>query len=423
MKQTWLVLRHEIATTLSKRSYWLMTFLFPLAILAYTGFTQWSTQELVSGSTSLLDDPEAAARPIGYVDPGGVVSFLPSDVPAGMLRAFPDATAAATALSGKEIDSYLLIPADYAQGGQLVVVDSEFSLFGSEGVTGLAGYILDANLLGSEELARAVLATENDTRMIGTYQRLQEATPGEEGGSGGQAPGIAGTIVPYAAMFIVFSVLSSGGGYVLQSVSSEKENRTVEMLLVSVEPRSLMLGKVLGLGAVSLMQMVIWVAAGGLIAGQGAGLFGAALDLDLPAGLGIYLVVYLALGYLSYASSLSAIGALAPSLREGAQFQMLVLAPLIAPLILNYPLMQEPNGPLAIVLSLFPLSAPLAMVLRLAMTAVPAWQIAVSIAGLAATSYMFVSLGARFFRADTLLSQKSLNWQRLFSEARRILRR
>jgi len=194
------------------------------------------------------------------------------------------------------------------------------------------------------------------------------------------------------------------------------------MLLVSVSPRALMLGKVIGLGAVSLMQMVIWVAVGGLALEGGLTTYLGALDVSLPAGLGAYLIVYVALGYLSYAASLAAIGALAPNLREGAQFQFLVLLPLLLPLFLYYPLTEEPNGVLAVVLSLVPFSAPMAMALRLTMTAVPGWQVAVSIAGMAATSYVLVVLAARFFRADTLLSGAAITWSRLASEIRRALR-
>jgi len=423
MTQTWLVLKHEIVTTLSKRSYWLMTFLFPIAVVAFTAFSQVSAERLTQEASADMSEADAATFAIGYVDPGSIIAVVPTNIPQGMLREYPDAESAVAALAAGDIDAYVLVPADYAQGTPLTVVDSEFNLFGSERVTSLAGYVLNANLLASEEMARVLQHTAGDSRWIREYRRLQESAPEPTGeGDGAPITGAGSMILPYAVMFILFSVLSSGGGYVLHSVSSEKENRTVEMLLVSVSPRALMLGKVIGLGAVSLMQMVIWVAVGGLALEGGLTTYLGALDVSLPAGLGAYLIVYVALGYLSYAASLAAIGALAPNLREGAQFQFLVLLPLLLPLFLYYPLTEEPNGVLAVVLSLVPFSAPMAMALRLTMTAVPGWQVAVSIAGMAATSYVLVVLAARFFRADTLLSGAAITWSRLASEIRRALR-
>jgi ABC-2 type transport system permease protein len=116
---------------------------------------------------------------------------------------------------------------------------------------------------------------------------------------------------------------------------------------------------------------------------------------------------------------LGAIGALAPTAREGAQFTFVVILPLMIPLWLNNVFTQTPNGGLATFLSLFPLTAPTSMVTRLAAGGVPAWQPAVGLVGLAATTYVFVLLSARFFRADTLLSSASLQWRRIVQEFKR----
>jgi ABC-2 type transport system permease protein len=88
------------------------------------------------------------------------------------------------------------------------------------------------------------------------------------------------------------------------------------------------------------------------------------------------------------------------------------------PLWLNNVFMQEPNGDLATFLSLFPLTAPLAMVTRLAAGGVPLWQPIAGVLALAATAYGFVLLSARLFRADTLLSSASLSWKRIVKELR-----
>ena len=218
----------------------------------------------------------------------------------------------------------------------------------------------------------------------------------------------------------------------LQSVVKEKENRTAEVLLVSLHPRDLMLGKVIGLGFLALGQMAIWLVGGMLLSGSGLGLAGllrnpqapaaiaqAALPagLALPPGFALWALLFFLGGYVVYSSALGALGALAPNMREGSQFTFVFLIPLLTPVWLNYVFTEQPDGLLATILSLFPLTAPTAMVARLAAGGVPFWQAALSLVGLAVTAYIFIHLAARFFRADTLLSSGSLSWRRIAERA------
>jgi ABC-2 type transport system permease protein len=94
------------------------------------------------------------------------------------------------------------------------------------------------------------------------------------------------------------------------------------------------------------------------------------------------------------------------------------MLPLLLPLWLNVAFLNDPNGTLATALSLFPLTAPTSMMTRIAAGGVPLWQILLSLAGLAITTYLLVLFAARFFRADTLLSTRSFHWKRLFAEFR-----
>jgi len=110
---------------------------------------------------------------------------------------------------------------------------------------------------------------------------------------------------------------------------------------------------------------------------------------------------------------MAAAGAIAPTAREGNQVIWLLVLPLLPTLMFGDLFVEEPNNPLTLVLSLFPFSAPSAMVTRLAVGEVPLWQIVVSVAGLALTTYLMVVLAARFFRADNLLSDAPFSWRRL----------
>jgi len=174
----------------------------------------------------------------------------------------------------------------------------------------------------------------------------------------------------------------------------------------------------LGLGLVALLQLAIWMGGGWLALNQSGNVATALTDFTLPAGFAIWAVLYFLFGYILYASVLGALGALAPNVREGTQFTFLAILPLLVPIWLNTAFTQAPDGALATALSLFPLTAPTAMVTRLSISHVPLWQPVVSLAGLAGTTYLFVLLSGRFFRADTLLSDASLNWGRIVREVR-----
>jgi len=409
MRNIGLVLRHEIKTTLEKRSFWLTTFLFPLFIIASTVLPQLLARDTFQEPG--LDTLLAAAQPqsAGYVDAAGVIAALPPGFPPELLRAYPDEASAQAALAAGEVGQYYLIPADFVATGDVVLVDSHFSAFtGLDGGT-LMEYVLNYNLLEDPTLARLLIDPTPSVTM-------QSIAPATQNSADPDDPFVFA--VPFAVMFILFFAITMSAGFMLQSVVKEKENRTAEILLLSVRPRELMLGKVLGLGLVALLQLAIWMGGGWLALNQSGNVATALTDFTLPAGFAIWAVLYFLFGYILYASVLGALGALAPNVREGTQFTFLAILPLLVPIWLNTAFTQAPDGALATALSLFPLTAPTAMVTRLSISHVPLWQPVVSLAGLAGTTYLFVLLSGRFFRADTLLSDASLNWGRIVREVR-----
>mgnify|MGYP006382889457 CR=1 FL=1 len=117
-------------------------------------------------------------------------------------------------------------------------------------------------------------------------------------------------------------------------------------------------------------------------------------------------------------NTLSSVGALAPNMREGSQFTFILILPLLLPIMFNSAFIEAPNGTLATVLSLFPLTSATAMPTRLVAGDVPAWPLLLSLALLVATAFAFILLAARFFRADTLLSDAALDWRRVRREWR-----
>lgn len=413
MHNIFIIIQHEFRTILQKKSFWIMTFLFPLLIIGFNIGAQ-----IVAARSSNNEDLEeiigefeqmagmTAPDPIAYVDEADLMQTLPPDIGAEFLQAYPDAETAKTALLSEEIEQYFIIPVDYLSSGEVIVITREFQPFNVPNEE-LISYALAYNLTGDRDMA----ATLNHPLRGLSQEALAPVTSND-------ATSPLTFIVPVATMFIFFFLISMSSGYMLQSVSQEKENRTIEVLLVSIRPRDLMLGKVVGLSGVALIQVVVWMGGGFLILQRGQSMLASFGDFSLPPSFMMWAILFFALGYILYASLMGAIGALSPNAREAGQYTFIVMLPLLLPLWLNFAFISDSNGTLATALSLFPLTAPTSMMTRIAAGGVPVWQILFSLAGLAITTYLLVLFAARFFRADTLLSTSSFHWKRLFTEFR-----
>lgn len=404
MRNTWLVIKHEIQSILSRPSFWIMTFLFPAIVIGFQMGSQILAQNVAEREIAKVTSGEEA---IGYVDESGLIRAIPDDVPSGLFVAYPDEDAARAALENGDITRYYLIPADFVAGGDLVLVEREFRPFKSLISSDPIRAVIHANLVGDEALAE----------LIADPLAKVEATPlAPLGGTDVDSP--LAFIVPYATLFMFFFVITMSSGFMLQSVAKEKENRVIEVLLVSLRPREMMLGKVIGLGAVALLQMGLWLGTGLFALSRGAVVALGAVAFALRPGFVVWALLFFVLGYLLYASLMGALGALAPSSREGQQFTFMLLLPLMVPMFLVNLLIQAPNAPLPVFLSLFPLTAPVTMMTRLAATGVPVWQPLVSLMLLAATTYLVVATTARLFRAQTLLAGATLTPRRIWEALR-----
>lgn len=413
MRNVMIVIKHEIRTTLGRPSFWLTTFLLPAVIMVFTFGSQFLSRRAFESEEDVLSQGETGALAIGYVDHAGLIKALPPEIPATLVQTFPDEETARAALADRQLREFYIIPADYVATGKLVAVEKEFAPLSNLSTIDIFRYILSYNLVGDAALAKRVA-----TPLFSVETTAVEAPDSNASQDFGTR-----FIVGYGVLFIFFFVLTMSSGFMLRSVSREKENQTVEVLLVSLRPRDLMLGKVLGLGAVALLQMAVWLGGSYLTLNRGGSAlasFGIFIgSITLPQGFVVWSVLYFVLGYVLYASLLGAIGALAPNTRETGQFTFLAMLPLMLPLWLNSVFIEAPNGLLATIVSLFPLTAPTSMLPRLAAGGVPLWQPLVGLAALAATTYLFILLAARFFRADTLLSSASMNWGRVVEEFKR----
>lgn len=415
MKPIFVVIKHEIVTTLSKRSFWLTTFLLPLFVIVMSLGSQVMSAriEADSGDSNLLSGESGSYGLIGYVDAAGLIQTLPPAFPVQLLQQYPDPDAAQAALEDGTLARYYVIPADYLAQGQVVVVEQEYSPFSRFAGIDVMQVLLDYNL---SQVADTPGLLANPMPVL----HSESVRPAEPGGDTTPAMNENATfLVTYGTLMIFYFILAMSSGFMLQSVAKEKENRMAEVLLVSLRPRELMLGKLVGLGAVALLQMFIWLGGSVFALDRGKQLVEMAQSIVLPPGFMAWGLAYLLFGYLVYASLLAAVGALAPTAREGSQFTFIAMVPLMIPLFFISVFIESPNGGTATFFSLFPLTAPVSMMTRLVATDVPTWQPVVGLALLVLTAYGFVLLAGRFFRADTLLSDASLDWRRFLAEFRK----
>jgi ABC-2 type transport system permease protein len=301
----------------------------------------------------------------------------------------------------------ILIPPDYLQKGSMTVYTLEYQLAGSGTGSRVLKRMIDYNLLGQDAaLAELVNNPLPNERLEGVSLAPPPTGPVRDEDSG------LTFFLPYAVMMLFYITILGASGMLLNSVTKEKENRVLEILMLSVNPHQLLMGKIIGLGIVGLLQVSIW----GLSAFTLLRLSGRAFNVSDafqlgPSILGWGLIFFL-LGYLVYASLMAGIGALVPNLREASQATTLVIMPLIVPLLLISALIRSPNGPLATFLSIFPFTAPTTMMLRLSATDVPLWQILLAIALLIVTALITIRAVSGMFRAQTLLSGQSFNIKR-----------
>jgi ABC-2 type transport system permease protein len=204
-----------------------------------------------------------------------------------------------------------------------------------------------------------------------------------------------------------------------QKLTKEKGSRVMEILLISLQPRQLLTGKLLGLSALILVQYLIWAIIASLaltVLGRDAGQL--LTGISLSASEALLALPYALGGFGLYAALMAGIGALAADVESSRGWIFVLTLPMMAPIYLWTAIVNAPNGPLALALSLFPYSAPVAMLMRMTSAVVPAWQLVVSLGLLAAATVGTIWLMARLFRAQTLLSGESLSVDRFWAALR-----
>ena len=423
MSKIWIIIQREFMTRVKKKSFILLTILMPFIFAALIMVPlMLATIEGDEQKTVMVIDK--TGRYVGSLKSTANYAFVPT---ADNKDEFYT--------EDSEVEAVVQITADLAKNPKAVTIYSP-----REVKAELLSYV--ETCLG-EQVRREKLSAYNIPELetiiadiqtdfhVATVKRNAE---GDETSSNTYIAMTAGFIFT----FLIYMFVMSYGGMVMQSVMEEKTNRIVELMVSSVKPFQLMMGKIIGVALVGFVQLAIWgvmlsiilVVCGSVFGlstapavpavagadaqmaamaqqaggGEAAEIMSALMGLPY-AELGIMFVLYFVGGYLLYASFFAAVGASINAQEDSSQFIMPVVLIMVFGLYAAMYSAENTNGPLAFWASMFPLTSPIVMMVRIPF-GVPWWEEVLSLGLLFATSMAFVWISARIYRVGILMYGK-----------------
>lgn len=434
MNKIWIIAEREFMTRVKKKTFLLSTLLLPLLIFGFYGMMIYFSVSsdkykvaVVDKANIFNDTIDAKKSDINFV-------FLKTDTSAAQAR-----------VEKGEFDGYLYVPSNFN------VLGNDSLTFRSSKTIGLitrselekkVNNSLEQKRYAKMNIAQQTLDSLQRKNTI-AYQALTGAAKGENKAGISYAIG-------YISGFLIYIILFVYGTMVMRGVMEEKVSRIAEVIVSSAKPFQLMMGKIVGIGAVGLLQFLIWIAlmttlmallpnvmsqagnvpgpgAGGMQAVQSAqnsgamaGISAALAQANLPLLLSCFIFYFLG-GYLLYSSLFAAVGS---AVNEDPQDAQSLLLPITMPIIFAIVIMTKavnaPNSGLAVFGSLFPLTSPVVMMARIAHgvpEGVPLWQLILSavllILGFLGTTWM----AAKIYRTGILLYGKKVTWKEMWKWA------
>jgi len=414
-RKTWTIARHEYLVNVKRGGFIFATLLIPAL-----GLIGVIIAAFFGGQTvSFLDEQfSGATQDVGVIDRSGLFATLSADDATSFVLYTDEATAQAALLDGR-LAGYIIVPSDFATGG------APRAFVRGEG--GLSSTIaLESGRL-KRFLIRGLLTTQVDPVRLDQVERLlqDDLNPVALDSNGkpttADADAIfsagAGFIISFAVALLLFISIFTSAGYLLRSVGEEKENRVMEVVLSSVTAADLLAGKVIGLGALGLTQVGVWLLSGVLITG-GLGALAAAATAALNPGILALALAYFILGYLMFGTLMATAGSLGTSMRESQQIAGIFSFMAAIPWMINGLVFANPNFIVARVLSWFPLTAPMMMMIRLPHGDIPVEDIVISLVGLVITVPVVVWGGAKIFRTSLLMYGKRMSVKEIWTTLR-----
>lgn len=418
MSRALTIARREYMTTIKRRA-----FLFTvIALPAYFAFVMSFSMSLGANEAKRA---MSETNTIALVDSTGLLAEAPPQLSVELtedanpfdtkrrepkvtkfsadVRRYASEALATEALKKNQVQQVLVLPPSYLAGGAARRYSKNSGLIGSSGreralLRWLTGALL-AGRLDSSLAERAVRPGKD----LANYQLDEEKNDFVLQNDLREALSF---MVPLALAMLLATSIVTGGQYLLQGVAEEKESRILESLLCTVSTDDLMVGKLIGLGGAGLTLVATW--------GLFSSYFGAPMlafaDFNMSPITLVIAAIYFFLGYTFYASIMTGIGAITNNMREAQQFAWMFTFANFIPFITMWATINNPNGGLAVGLSMFPMTAATEMMLRIGTGAViPAWQIAASMGLLALSAWIMLSISSRVFRIGLLMYGKTPN--------------
>lgn len=426
MNRIGLIISREFNQRVRKKSFILTTLLVPLLMIGVVFAPLWlSRMQHDSQKEILVHDQSGMIA--SQLQNGTRLSFRPVDISADQWRD-----------SLREGYAYLLIGPDVLTHPSNVQLYAEqpVTLELEKGISDRIRRIIEAEKLKSyqiENLPRILEEIKTDVSLQ-VYQL--DPSGGEKASSGALSMGTA-----YLFGLLIYMFVFMYGAMVMQGVIEEKSSKVLEIIVSSVRPFELMLGKILGIAAVALAQVLIWIVlivvlsllllpllGGDMIAQGAAGVASPGLgDLDpktlamlghvtdpmfLLGLFGSFLLYFIG-GYLLYAAMFAAIGSAVDNAQDTQQLQMPIMVPMIFALVALTFVMREPASPLAVWLSVIPFTSPIIMMARIPY-GVPGWEIALSLALLYGTFLLMVFLAGKIYRVGIFMYGKRPGFREIY---------
>jgi ABC-2 type transport system permease protein len=409
MNKVLLIIQREYVTRVRKKSFIIMIFVVPLLLLAMGGVIA-----LVAKNSNQL----SSLQVVNVLDNSKVFDGKFRDVSnIKFVRGDQDLNKAKATSKNDENISTLFIPAEYAKKGGVQIFSKKKSAIQlTEEIEKQMNDIAINNSMLEHHIDPALVNTIKNTNI--NVNSVEITSTGDKDANIG--PNIAIAIA--CSIFIYISLLIYGG-QVMRGVIEEKTSRIIEVVISSVKPFQLMLGKIIGVGLVGLTQFSAWIIlsvisskiAGHAFNSSASPMTGILQTLQtIPFGyiLSCFLFYFLT-GYLLYSAMFAAVGSAVDSETETQQFMFPITMPLLFTYILSVSvLFRAPDSPLAVWLSIIPFTAPVAMMVRLPFDP-PGWQLALSMAMMVIGFLFTTYVAARIYRVGILMYGKKASFKEL----------
>lgn len=400
LNRSLIVARFEFLKIVKRKQFLLITFGFPIFFLLIMIIP------MMANMMVLDDDPDL--KSIGYIDQTGLFNLSYKNTAGSQAIVsvkeinksiefiqYTGNEEAEEAIISKTISSYIIIPDDYLKNGtiELYSTNGGFDFQEMELSARLSEIIITTLLtdkVDDDTLARIIEPVDMKLFTIDTAGDVKEK---------GISDIIGDFALPFITGMLLIITIFSASGYLLRGVAEEKETRVIEIILSSLTPRELLTGKIIGLGCVGLLQITIWISIGTM-----GSIY--VLPVVIKPLVLLLAFVYFILGFLLFASIMAGVGAISGSMQEAQQLVGIFTFIAIAPMMFMQVLVTKPDGAISTFLSLFPLTSPVAMLSRIAVSDVPVYQIAASILILIVSVYFVIILSSRLFRVGLLMYGK-----------------